>query len=72
MRELPAVVVLAALSLAGCATLPKEERWMAASSVYTRLTTLDLREIPMNGDRHEALDASLHALTFAVALGGGS
>lgn len=39
----------------------------AASSVYTRLATLNLEEIPMNGDAREALDASLHALTFATA-----
>lgn len=39
----------------------------AASSVYTRLATLNLREIPMNGDTREALDASLHALSFATA-----
>ena len=30
----------------------------AASSVYTRLATLNLEEIPMNGDTREALDAS--------------
>lgn len=39
----------------------------AASSVYTRLATLNLQEIPMNGDTREALDASLHALAFATA-----
>jgi membrane-associated phospholipid phosphatase len=39
----------------------------AASSVYTRLATLNLQEIPMDGDTREALDDSLHALSFATA-----
>lgn len=39
----------------------------AASSVYTRLATLNLQEIPMDGDTREALDVSLHALSFATA-----
>ena len=39
----------------------------AASAVYTRLATLNLHEIPMSGDTREALDASLHALSFATA-----
>ncbi|MGH8291150.1 MAG: phosphatase PAP2 family protein [Steroidobacteraceae bacterium] len=39
----------------------------AASAIYTRLATLNLQEIPMDGDTREALDASLHALSFATA-----
>jgi membrane-associated phospholipid phosphatase len=39
----------------------------AASSVYTRLATLNLEEIPMGGGEREALDAGLHALSFATA-----
>jgi membrane-associated phospholipid phosphatase len=39
----------------------------AASSVYTRLATLNLQEIPMNDSARGALDASLHALSFATA-----
>lgn len=39
----------------------------AASSAYTRLATLNLEEIPMNGDTREALDAGLRALSFATA-----
>lgn len=39
----------------------------AASSVYTRLTTLNLGQIPMNGGTREALDVGLHALSFATA-----
>lgn len=39
----------------------------AASSVYTRLATLNLEEIPMGRAQREALDASLHALSFATA-----
>lgn len=39
----------------------------AASSVYTRLATLNLQEIPMAGDTRDALDASLHTLSFATA-----
>ncbi|MDE2263800.1 MAG: phosphatase PAP2 family protein [Gammaproteobacteria bacterium] len=39
----------------------------AASAVYTRLATLNLREIPMSGDTREALEVSLHALSFATA-----
>ena len=39
----------------------------AASSVYTRLATLNLEEIPMNKDARTALDASLHVLSFATA-----
>lgn len=39
----------------------------AASSVYTRLATLNLQEIPMNEYTRDALDASLHALSFATA-----
>ena len=39
----------------------------AASSVYTRLATLNLQEIPMSGGSRDALDAGLHALSFATA-----
>jgi len=39
----------------------------AASSVYTRLAILNLQEIPMNEPTRDALDASLHALSFATA-----
>lgn len=39
----------------------------AASSVYTRLATFNLQETPMSGDVREAIDASLHALSFATA-----
>jgi membrane-associated phospholipid phosphatase len=39
----------------------------AASSVYTRLATLNLQEIPMGGDTREALDVGMHALSFATA-----
>jgi membrane-associated phospholipid phosphatase len=39
----------------------------AASSVYLRLATLNFREIPMSGNTREALDVSLHALSFATA-----
>lgn len=39
----------------------------AASSAYTRLATLNLQEIPMSGDTRDALDVSLHALSFATA-----
>lgn len=39
----------------------------AAASVYTRLATFNLQEIPMNGETRDALDASLHALSFATA-----
>jgi membrane-associated phospholipid phosphatase len=39
----------------------------AAASVYTRLATLNLQEIPMNDGTRGALDASLHALSFATA-----
>lgn len=39
----------------------------AASSVYTRLATHNLQEIPMDGDTREALDVSMHALSFATA-----
>lgn len=39
----------------------------AASSVYTRLATLNLEEIPMNGGARDALDVGLHALSFATA-----
>lgn len=39
----------------------------AASSVYTRLATLNLQEIPMSGDTRDALDVGMHALSFATA-----
>ncbi len=39
----------------------------AASAVYTRLATLNLREIPVSGGTREALDVGLHALSFATA-----
>ncbi|MGH7106116.1 MAG: phosphatase PAP2 family protein [Acetobacteraceae bacterium] len=39
----------------------------AASSVYTRLATLNLQEIPMSEDTRQTLDAGLHALSFATA-----
>lgn len=39
----------------------------ATSSVYTRLATLNLQEVPMNRDARDALDVSLHALSFATA-----
>jgi hypothetical protein len=39
----------------------------AASSVYTRLAILNLQEIPMDGGARDALDVSLHALSFATA-----
>jgi membrane-associated phospholipid phosphatase len=39
----------------------------AASSVYTRLASLNLQQIPMRGDTRTALDAGLHALSFATA-----
>lgn len=39
----------------------------AAASVYARLATLNLQEIPLNTDAREALDAGLHALSFATA-----
>ena len=39
----------------------------AAASVYTRLAAFNLQEIPMNGETRDALDASLHALSFATA-----
>jgi PAP2 superfamily len=39
----------------------------AASSVYTRLATRNLEEIPMGGGAREALDTGLHALSFATA-----
>lgn len=39
----------------------------AASSVYTRLATLNLQEIPMSEDTRETLDAGLHVLGFATA-----
>jgi membrane-associated phospholipid phosphatase len=39
----------------------------AASSVYTRLATLNLQDIPMNADTRATLDASLHGLAFATA-----
>ncbi|MGA7540813.1 MAG: phosphatase PAP2 family protein [Steroidobacteraceae bacterium] len=39
----------------------------AASSVYTRLASLNLEEIPMNGGTRAALDVGLHALSFATA-----
>ena len=39
----------------------------AASSVYTRLAALNLEEVPMGGGTRQALDAGLHALSFATA-----
>jgi membrane-associated phospholipid phosphatase len=39
----------------------------AASSVYTRLATMNLQEIPMSAGARDALGASLHALSFATA-----
>jgi hypothetical protein len=39
----------------------------AASSVYTRLAMLNLREIPLSGGVRDSLDAGLHALSFATA-----
>jgi membrane-associated phospholipid phosphatase len=39
----------------------------AASSAYTRLATLNLQEIPMSDNTRSALDAGLHALSFATA-----
>lgn len=39
----------------------------AASSVYTGLASLNLQDIPMSGDTRDALDVSLHALSFATA-----
>ena len=39
----------------------------AASSVYTGLASLNLQEIPMSGGTRNALDVSLHALSFATA-----
>lgn len=39
----------------------------AASSVYTRLASLNLQQIPMSGGTRDALDLSLHALGFATA-----
>lgn len=39
----------------------------ASSSVYTRLASLNLQEIPMNGDTRDTLDVGLHALSFATA-----
>ena len=39
----------------------------AASSVYTRLATLNLEQIPMSGGTREALRVSFHALSFATA-----
>lgn len=39
----------------------------AASSVYTRLATLNLQHIPMGAGTREALDVSFHALSFATA-----
>lgn len=39
----------------------------AASSVYTGLAGLNLQKIPMNEDTRDALDLSLHALSFATA-----
>lgn len=38
----------------------------AASSVYTRLAILNLREIPIDEDTRDALDVGLHALGFAT------
>jgi membrane-associated phospholipid phosphatase len=38
-----------------------------ASAVYTRLATLNLRQIPMQPGLRIALDAGLHGLTFATA-----
>jgi membrane-associated phospholipid phosphatase len=39
----------------------------AAASVYTRLAQFNLREIRMSADTREALEVSLHALSFATA-----
>ncbi|MGH8294062.1 MAG: phosphatase PAP2 family protein [Steroidobacteraceae bacterium] len=39
----------------------------AVSSVYTRLATLNLQEIPMSAGSRETLDVGLHALSFATA-----
>ena len=39
----------------------------AASSVYTRLASLNLHEIPMSGGTRDALDVGLHALSVATA-----
>ncbi|HEY3786442.1 MAG TPA: phosphatase PAP2 family protein, partial [Steroidobacteraceae bacterium] len=39
----------------------------AASSVYTGLASLNLQEIPMSSGTRDALDMSLHALSFATA-----
>lgn len=39
----------------------------AASSVYTGLASLNLQDIPMSEDTRDALDVSLHALSFATA-----
>jgi len=38
-----------------------------ASAVYTRLAMLNLRQIPMNRGLRDAIDVSLHGLTFATA-----
>jgi membrane-associated phospholipid phosphatase len=37
------------------------------SSVYTRLATLNLEQIPMSGGQREVLDAALHGLSFATS-----
>ncbi|HVC30983.1 MAG TPA: phosphatase PAP2 family protein [Steroidobacteraceae bacterium] len=39
----------------------------AASSVYTRLATLNLQQIPMGASTRDALEVSFHALSFATA-----
>ncbi|HVS76390.1 MAG TPA: phosphatase PAP2 family protein [Steroidobacteraceae bacterium] len=39
----------------------------AASSVYTSLATLNLQQMPLGGGTRQALDAGLHALSFATA-----
>ena len=39
----------------------------AASAVYTRLAALNLDEIQLDGTERDALDAGLHALSFATA-----